>query len=189
MIFRKLRENSLSASARNDAAEAIEVSAAQVGDAAEGAQQFLRGERADARNVVQGGTGLALAAAQTVEGDGEAMGFVADLLDEVEDRGVAVEHARLVFTAVNVKDFFFFCDAGQRLIDDLQGFESLGGGAKLADATVDEDQTGHGFLFFLEEAVTAEDGFVHAGEIVVLARGDLREVFADGEEFDFFCGE
>ena len=45
---------------------------------------------------MQSGAGLAFTAAQAVEGDGETVGFVANLLDQVQDRGMAVEDAGLV---------------------------------------------------------------------------------------------
>ena len=115
--------------------------------------------------------GLALAATQAVEGYGEAMGFVANLLDEMQHRRVAIENARLVFLAVDVEDLFFLGDAGERLIDDLQGLQGVGGGVELADSAVDQDQAGERLLLFLHAAIAASDGFVHAGEVVVLRPG------------------
>src|SRR5581483_10312023 len=77
---------------------------------------------------------LALGAALAMERDGKTMRFVANLLDQVQDGRVAVEHERLIFLPVDVEDFLLFGDGGERLIDDLQRFKSLGGGVKLADA-------------------------------------------------------
>ena len=47
--------------------------------------------------------------------DGEAVALVADELDEMEDGGAAVEDNGLVFVAVDVDDFFFLGDGGERL--------------------------------------------------------------------------
>ena len=52
---------------------------------------------------------------------------------------MTVEDDGFVFLAVDVKNFFLLGDAGERLIDDLEGVEGLGGGVKLADAAVDQD--------------------------------------------------
>lgn len=98
--------------AGDDAAEGVEIGAAEIGDAAELAEKFAGGGGANAGDIVEGGTGLAFAAAKAVEGDGEAVSFVADLLDQVEDGRVAVEDAGFVFAAVDVEDFFLFGDAG-----------------------------------------------------------------------------
>ena len=39
---------------------------------------------------------------------------------------------------------------GERLVDDLERFERFGGGVQLAEAAVDQDETGHRLLFFLQ---------------------------------------
>jgi hypothetical protein len=53
-----------------------------------------------------------------------------------------VQHDRLIFLAVHVNDFFPFGNGCQRLIDDLQRLQRFRGGAKLAQAAVNEDQAG-----------------------------------------------
>ena len=63
-------------------------------------------------------------------------------------------------------DFFFFGDAGDGLIDDFEFFEGLGGGVKLAEAAIDENQAGQRLAIFLQGAIAALDRFAHAGEIV-----------------------
>ena len=141
--------------------EGVEAGALEVGDAAELAQELAGGGWADAGDVAEGGLGLALAAAEAVEGDSEAVGLVADLLDQMKDGIVAVEPDRLVFLAVEVEDFFLFGDAGQRLVDDGEGFEGFGGGVELADAAVDEDKAGEGLILFQDALVAAGDGFAH----------------------------
>ena len=128
---------------------------------------------------------MAFASALAVEGDGEAVRFVADLLDKVQDWRMPLEDDRFVLLAVDVKDFFFFGDAGERLIDDLERFEGFGGGVQLADSAVNQDQTGHRFLFFLNTAIAAGDGFAHAGEVVVLARNAAVRIFAFAADDEF----
>jgi hypothetical protein len=78
--------------------------------------------RADAnpRNLEQFGGAVAHLPALAVEGDGEAVSLVADLLHEVQHRRVMVENNRLVFLSVDVDDFFPLGDSGQRLGDDFQ---------------------------------------------------------------------
>ena len=63
----------------------VDAGALEVGDAAELAKEFAGGGWADAGDLAEGGFGLALAAAEAVESDGEAVGFVANLLDQVKD--------------------------------------------------------------------------------------------------------
>ena len=157
--------------AGDDFGEGVEAGALDVGDAAEFAEEFAGGGGADAGDFAEGGFGLALGAAEAVEGDGETVGLVADRLDEVEDGVVAVELDGLVFLAVEVEDFFFFGDAGEGLVDDGEGFEGFGGGVELADAAVDEDQAGERLIFFEDAFVAAGYGFAHGGEVVVLGVG------------------
>ncbi len=114
---------------------------------------------------------MALSAPLAVERHREAVRLVADLLDEVQHGRVALQNDGLIFLAQHVKNFLFFRDAGYGLIDDLQRFECLGSGMKLADSTIDQDQPGKLFFFFLQAAIAAGDGFTHAGKIVVLTQG------------------
>ncbi len=73
----------------------------------------------DAGHLAESGFGLALASAEAVKSYGETVGFVSNLLNQVQNRGVAVQFAGLVFLTVDVENFFFFGDAGEGLIDDL----------------------------------------------------------------------
>ena len=165
--------------AGDDLGEGVEAGALEVGDAAEFAEELAGGGWADAGDIAESGLGLAFAAAEAVEGDGEAVGFVADLLDEVEDRVVAVELDGLVFLAVEVEDLFLFGDAGERLVDDGEGLEGFGGSLELADAAVDEDEAGERLVFFEDAFVAAGYGLAHGGEIVVLGVGGAR---VDGDD-------
>ena len=135
--------------------------------AAEMAEQLLRGALADAGHVQQRGLALTRAAAAAMEGDSKAMRFVADELDELENGRMAVELNRVLFLAEDVEDFLAFGDGGQGLIDDAERFEGLGCGVELADAAVDQDQAGQGFVLVAQAAIAAGDGLVNAGEIVV----------------------
>ena len=63
-----------------------------------------------------------------------------------------VEHYGLVFLSVDVDDFFALGDRGQRLVDDFERFERLGGGVELSQAAIDQHQAGHRLFFFLPGA-------------------------------------
>lgn len=125
--------------AGDDFAKFFKARAADIGNTAKFAQKFLRGTRADAGNAVESGFGLARGASLAMKGDGEAVRFVADLLDEMKNRRVGLEDDGLIFLAEDVEYFFFFSDAGDGLVDNLERIEGLRGGVKLADAAVDED--------------------------------------------------
>ena len=79
-----------------------------------------------------------------------------------------LQYDRLIFLSKNVKNFFFFGDAGDRLIDDLQRFERLHRGVKLPDSAINQDESGEFFLLFLQPAIPPRHGFAHAGKIIVL---------------------
>lgn len=132
----KFFEEFFSGFSRDDFAQFLQGGAADIGNAAEFVQEFLRGARADAGDAVESGFGLARGTALAVEGYGEAMRFVADLLDEMKDRRMMFENEGLIFLSEDVQNFFFFGDAGHGLVDDLQRIERLRGGVKLADAAV-----------------------------------------------------
>jgi hypothetical protein len=110
-----------------------------VAEASEVGEQALAGLTADAGDVEEFGVAIAHGSALTVIADGEAMAFVADHLDKMEHGGMAIEDDGFVFVAVEVDDFFFFCDGGERLGGEAEGFEGVGGGVELAEAAVDED--------------------------------------------------
>ena len=135
-------ENFFGGFAGDDFGEGVEAGALDVGDTAEFAEEFAGGGWADAGDFAEGGFGLPLGAAEAMEGDGKAVGFVANGLNQMENGRMAVELDGLVFLTVDVEDLFFFGDASERLVDDGQRFEGFGGGVKLTDAAVDEDQAG-----------------------------------------------
>jgi len=55
----------------------------QIGDAAIALEQFLRGARADTRDLQEGGLRLFGSTTLAVESDGKSMGLVANHLDEM----------------------------------------------------------------------------------------------------------
>src|SRR6266478_3629244 len=130
-------EDFLGAFPRDHGTEFLKSSAPNVGDAAKFAQQFLCGARAHSGASNEGGFGLALAAALAVKRDGKAVSPIANLLYKMQDGRVALENNRLILLSENVEDFFFFGDARERLIDDLQRVERLSRSVELADAAID----------------------------------------------------
>ena len=121
---------------------------ADAADAAEVFQQALAGARADAGDGVEFGVAVAHLAALAVIGDGEAVGLVADLLDQVQHRRAAVEHDRVGLLAVDVDDLFASwrstrARAGPAFRLDADLGQRFGGGVQLAKAAVDEDERGN----------------------------------------------
>ena len=84
--FFQVSQHPFRALSRDDFAEAFDPRAADVGDTAEFTQEPRGGLAADAGNLEEGRAGLPLAAALAVKGDGEAVRFVPDLLNQVKDR-------------------------------------------------------------------------------------------------------
>src|SRR5258707_6361749 len=77
-----------------------------------------------------------------------------------------VQNDGLIFLSVDIDDFFALGDGSERLVDDFEGFERLGGGVELSETAIDQHQAGHGIFLFLQAPVTARDHFAHGGEIV-----------------------
>src|SRR5713226_1274110 len=111
------------------------------------------------------------------------MGLIPNLLDEMEDRRMALQYDRLVFLAEDVEDFFFLGDAREWLIDDLQRLECLRCGMELPDSAINQDQAGQCFFLYLQPAVAPSDGFAHAGEVIALGAGAVAAFFAADDEF------
>ncbi len=135
-------------------------------DAAEVLDEAVAGDGADAGDVVEFAGAVAHLATLAVVGDGEAVAFVADFLDDVEDGAAAVEDDGVVFLSVDVDDLFAFGDGGEGLSGEADLFERVGCGVELAEAAVDEHQRGHRFVVFLEALVSAVDDLAHGGEVV-----------------------
>lgn len=71
---------------RHDPGDLFDAGRPQLRDAAEAPQQLLRRARADAGNVREACLDRAFRPPLSVEAYGEAMGFIANLLDQMEDR-------------------------------------------------------------------------------------------------------
>src|SRR5262245_12993490 len=127
-----MSEDAFGAFSRDDFAQTFDAGAADIGDAAKLSQKALRGFWADAWNFEKRGGGLAFRTALPMKGDGEAMRFIANLLNEMKNRRMAIEDDGFVFLAVDKKNFFFLGDARERLIDNLRRFQGLCGSVKLA---------------------------------------------------------
>ena len=125
---------------------------------------------ADAGNLAQFGGAVADLPTLAVESHCKAVGFVADLLHQMQHGRMMVEHDGIIFLSIDVDDLFSFGDGRQRLIDDLESFERLGSGMQLPQATVDQHQAWHGLLFFAQALVASRDHLAHGGEIVDASR-------------------
>ncbi len=116
----------------DDCGEGVDGGLLDAADRAEMGNEAFAGGVADAGDAEEFGVAVAHFAALSVVGDGEAVGFVADALNEVEDGRAAVEHDRVVFLAVNVDDLFFFGDGGERLEGDADLSEGIRRAGELA---------------------------------------------------------
>src|SRR5690349_21905801 len=81
----EVREHFFRAGFRNNLAQLLDSRALNIRDAAEFAQQALRRARPHSGNFQQRRRSLPLAAALAVEGNREAMRFVANLLDQMQN--------------------------------------------------------------------------------------------------------
>ena len=72
---------------------------------------------------------------------GEAMGFVADVLEEAQ-AGVVAGEADGFGASLGVDEFFFFGEGDDHGGFDVHGFEDVHGGVELAEAAVDQDDIG-----------------------------------------------
>ncbi len=112
-----------------------------------------------------GGKGAA-AARVAVEGDGEAMGFVADLLEELQGGGPFAEvEGMRVFGNINLlKSFGKGNDSG--LVVDAYLLKRLHRGIELPFAPVNDDEVGQGLLGGDKAVVVAVDDLLHGGKVV-----------------------
>ena len=110
-------------------------------------------------------TKLRFAAEDVVVVLGEAVGFVADVLEEAKRKRVAREFDRVAFAGE--KDFFFLLGKGEQgRGGDFLVAEGGEGGGELALAAVDEEDVGKDFIGVAELAVAPGDDFVNAAEVV-----------------------
>lgn len=165
----ELTENSLRVFSRNHATQFFQTGPLYVRNAAKFLQQFLRCPWAHAGDFAQCGLRLPFSAPLPVKRNCKSVGLIANLLNEVKDRRVPLQNDRLIFLSEDIKNLFFFRDAGNRLIDNLQRFESLSRSVKLADSAINQDKSGEFFFLFLQPAIPPCHRFAHAGKIVVLS--------------------
>ena len=104
----------------------------QAGDASKFSQQLLHGSRTDAGNFVEFRFQGSARAALPVKTDGEAVRFVADLLNQMQQRRMSFQADRFVLLAEDEQNLFLFGDCRHRLIDDFQLFQGLRGGVELS---------------------------------------------------------
>src|ERR1700676_2167155 len=128
-----MRRDALGKPLGNDLGDLFNAGRAQLRDASKIPQQFLSDARTDSGNILQPRMNGAFAAPLPVKADDEAVRFVANLLDQMKDRGMMLQPDRLVFLAQNVNNFFLFRNAGDGLVDDFEFFERPAGGGQLAD--------------------------------------------------------
>ena len=88
----------------------------------------------------------AFCAALPVKTHRESVRFVANLLDQVKDRGMVLQPDGLIFLTEDVDDFFLLGDAGDGLIDHFKLLQRRRGGVQLAQSAVDQDQAREGFF-------------------------------------------
>ena len=110
-----------------------------------------------------------------VEGDGEAVGFVAQADEDLEGGGVVGEDE--VGAAVVEDDLLVvFVEAGNGdLVEEAELAEDFAGGADLELGTVAEDEVGVGGVLVAQTGVAAADDFGHRLRVVV---GDGADVEA-----------
>ena len=139
--------------------------------AAEGREKLLLRLRANALDVVEARSKLALAALVTVEGDGKAVHLRLDLLEETEGRAV-VAHGDLV---EGVRAEEEPCRAVAVVLHqtrygdgEAQLGEGFAYGAYLPLTSVGEDEVGETFAscLFAQATVAARDDFAHGGVVV-----------------------
>ena len=139
--------------------------------AAEGREKLLLRLRANALDVVEARSKLALAALVTVEGDGKAVHLRLDLLEETEGRAV-VAHGDLV---EGVRAEEEPCRAVAVVLHqprygdgETQLGEGFAYGAYLPLTSVGEDEVGETFAscLFAQAAVATRDDFAHGGVVV-----------------------
>ena len=140
----KMVPDGLCCLARNNRGERFGRCLLHVAQAAEVGQQPLSRLRADAGNVQQFRVAVPHGAALAMIADGEAVALVADQLHQVQHRRTAVQNHWLIFIAVEVNDLLALGDRGQRLGGQAERFQSLGGGVKLAQTAIHQNQRGHG---------------------------------------------
>ena len=108
----KMLPNGIGSFTADDGGERFRRGLLDVAQAAKVREQALAGLRAHAGDFEQLGVAVAHGAALAVVADGEAVAFVADELDKMEDRRAAVEDDGLILVAVEVDNLLLLGDGG-----------------------------------------------------------------------------
>src|ERR1035438_2570035 len=108
-------EDSLRLYLCDDRRECRDVSLLHRLQAAEMFEEPSRGRFAHSGDFAEFGRAITDLAPLAMERHSESMGFIADQLNQVEHRGMMVEHDGIVFLPVNVNDFFALGDGSERL--------------------------------------------------------------------------
>src|SRR5271170_5445159 len=110
--------------AGDDGGERGDIGFLDAADAAEVFDEAGAGEHADSGNGEQFGGAIVHLAALAMLGEREAVGLVADALDDMQRRRASVEVDGVVCLDVEVNGLFALGYAGQRLGSDAYGLES-----------------------------------------------------------------
>ena len=129
-------------------------------------EQPASSPRTDAGDVQQFGRTIAHLAALAVKGHGETVRLVPNQLNQVKYWRMVVEHDRFTLLSEHVNDFFALGNRSQRLVDDLKRGQRFGSGVQLTQSTVDQHQTRHRLLFFLQTFVSARHHLAHGSEVI-----------------------
>ena len=120
----------------------------------------------EAGHVVEDGLADLFGAEIGVVGVGEAVGLVAQALQELQAGGGEAEvEGRALVGEDDGLVFFGEADEGGGL--EVEGDEGFQGGTDLAAAAVDHHEVRHGFALVAEAAVAAANDFLHGAEVVV----------------------
>lgn len=98
---------------------------------------------------------------------GEAVGLIADVLEEFEGEVIFGE-ADGSGSGVGVEEFLFFCEGDDHWGFDVHGGEDVHGGMELSESAVDEDEIWEEFVGIAGVAISTGDDLLD-GEIVVVA--------------------
>ena len=140
--------------------------------AAEAGQQRLPAARADAGHRIERRTERLGPARPAVEGDGEAVGFVARPLQKLQRRGGPGQPQR--FRRAGEEDLLLALrQPGVRQVAEAEVVECGGGGSELAPPPVHQNEVGQFLPLGEHPPVAAEHHFPHGGVVVGLPRHRL----------------
>ena len=139
----------------------------EAAEGAEGGEELAFAGRADAGELVEDGFFEGAEAEGAVEGDGEAVGLVAETDENLEGGGVAGEDE--VGAAVIEDDFLeVFVEAGDGDgVEEAEFAEDGASGADLEFGAVAEDEVREGEAFVEDAGVAAADDLGHGVGVVV----------------------